>query len=444
MAVVDPLTTLSTGAARAEALDRHMGDPHDPRLPWSFHRSVERDEREEFASDVYRVIDDVAWKPPLPSRADQALIARTIARRDPGMAFAWACSAAARDVAGPRLGAAPRGPVALLLPVSSVVVARPHAQGFCLSGDCPLVPNLRHAATAVIEADLADTGRRAVFAADRATISQAIDRVRTVGLRTADIAATRLSRCLLPAEACVTMLDCDRDRGAWAPGVGADTTAVSAAYVMAAAVSLGIADTALRAAVEFARSRAAYGRTVFDIPHVRALVADAATDLIVGECTLNPACDAARAWFHVNRAVESVLRNARVVLGARGYCRDGYWNGIVEKLTRDHMVLRAYPTAPGNIASREVEDRLARAIARLENEAAALTDGLDRAWLAAALDRLDRRRRPLSARLAQPPSDSVLSRLLDLYESGRSFSLRPIKLVASSCHDTRPRSARSC
>jgi hypothetical protein len=428
-----------------------MGDPLDPRLPCSFHRIVERDEREVFASDMYRLIDDIDWQSPLPSLADQALVARTIARRDPGIAFAWACSAVARDIAGPRLGAAARGAVALLLPVSSAVVARPHAEGFCLSGDCELAPNLRHATSAVIETELADTGLRAVFAADRRTISQAINRVRTVGLRTADIGAGQLSNCLLPAEACVSLLDGDH----------IETTTVAAAYVMVAAVSLGIADTTLRAAVEFARSRAAYGRTVFDIPHVRALLADAATDLIVGECVLNAGCDALHAarrtrtestgaprpeiaWYLVNRAVESALHNARVVLGARAYCRDGYWNGIVEKLIRDHMVLRAYPTAPGNIERRFTDDlHVARALPWLEDEAMALTEGPNAAWLAAGIDRLDRQRRPLSGRIARPRNELVLSHLLDLYESRRSFSLRPIKLAMSPCHDTRRRHPRS-
>jgi hypothetical protein len=50
-------------------------------------------------------------------------------------------------------------------------------------------------------------------------------------------------------------------------------------------------------------------------------------------------------------------------------------------------------------------------------------------WLAAGVDRLARQWRPLSDRIVRPPIDVVLARLVDLYESGRMFSIRPIALA---------------
>jgi hypothetical protein len=433
-----PLTV--PGASRAEAIDRRLGDPHASDLPCSFARVVERDERESLAPDVYASIDDVAFGSPvcpgegapavIISRAEVALIVRTIARRDPGLAFAWGCSAAAREVAR---GRPARGAIALLLPFPSIV-ARSVAKGYQLWGDCHLAPNLPHAKTMLIEASLADSRDYVSFAADRdallPTAIAAAKRVRTVGLRTAPIGAAHFSSYLVPAEACVAVVDRER----------LEATAAGIAHVMVAAASLGLADTALRAAIAFARSRLSYGRTVFDIPHVRALVAEAAVDLIISECVVASACAPHSgslrpdvAWYCVTRAVDNILRNVRVVLGARGYCREGHWHGIVEKLIRDQMLLRTYPTPQVDavdIAPRTSERDLGtmRRVVADRLDAA----GARGVWMAAALDRLARPSHSLHQRIVRAPIpliDVVLGRVLELHESDRMFSLESVGLT---------------
>lgn len=322
----EPLTRPCTAAARAEALDRWMGDPHDPGLPCSFRRVVERDEGELFAQDLYRAIDEVALASPLESRVDAALTARTIALRDPGLAFAWACSAAARDAVGDERATTMRGAVALVLPISSPIVASPLASGYRLSGDCPLTPNAGHATSWVIEADIAGTGR-ALFAADRSAITAVKHHVRAVGLRTAGIGACRLSSGFLRGDRCVRTIDRGAD----------EMTAAGSAQLMVAAISLGIADTVLRA-----------------YPDVPAPI----------EAHVAPDDEAATLFVHGFR--------------------------------RREMCIGVAP---------------------------------DAVWLVAGIDRLTRRRRPLSGRIVRPPIEPVLARLLHLYESDRMFSLVPFNLA---------------
>src|SRR5262249_7880787 len=116
------------------------------------------------------------------------------------------------------------------------------------------------------------------------------------------------------------------------------------------ATSLGAADTALRATLDFAFARRLYGQTVFDIPHARGTLGNAFLDLLIGNCLATSTTRAlhvvpeqmsvlaAVIKYFVPTAIDRLMRNVSVVLGARNYLREGHWWGIFQKLVRDTPV----------------------------------------------------------------------------------------------------------
>ena len=121
-----------------------------------------------------------------------------------------------------------------------------------------------------------------------------------------------------------------------------------------AGLSLGVAETALRLVVDFAVHRNIYGRTAWEIPHVRDTLVDAWCDLQLAECL---SISAMRA-FHfipeqmsllsavvkslVPTLVDETLQSLGRVLGARHFLRTGHWSGIFQKLVRDHQIVSVF------------------------------------------------------------------------------------------------------
>jgi hypothetical protein len=116
---------------------------------------------------------------------------------------------------------------------------------------------------------------------------------------------------------------------------------------MIGGMALGAADTALRLALGWARSRRLYGEPILAIPAVRALLVGAFLDILVGECvamvtaralTLAPrrtSLWAAVTKYLVPNLSERVARDASVVLSARSYLREGIAGGVFQKVARD-------------------------------------------------------------------------------------------------------------
>jgi len=317
----------STAAADiARRLDERMGDPHDVGLKWSYHEIVQRDEREAVDLNIHALVDDCLDDQRL-SRAELIAVARTIGHHDPGAALDWACSAAARMCVGQTSDV---GPLAIALPIDAPIRASEVASGFLVSGECPLALNLERAPHVLI---VSSDGRRFILDAQQCASSA---RVRTVGLRTAVFGEWRGRIVVNRTRACASE----------------STDGAGLFYLAAAAVSLGVADTVLRAVIDFARDRRAYGQRVLDIPHAQSLLSEAASHVVAAERVLDDARQELAAprldlaWYLVTHHVKAALAAACVVFGARGYCRRGHWHGIVEKLVRDHMVLRAYPATP--------------------------------------------------------------------------------------------------
>lgn len=146
-------------------------------------------------------------------------------------------------------------------------------------------------------------------------------------------------------------------RGCTLAGLGFDGVAVGAEHLIgeegggaevalrsfqvsrcvAAGAGLGPVEESLFLVLTFARGRALYGRTVLDLPHARAVLAEAYADLLTAEAMVldtaaalhvdprsaGPRCAAVK--YLVPRMLEEVMNSLAVVLGARFYLRSGPW-----------------------------------------------------------------------------------------------------------------------
>ena len=115
-------------------------------------------------------------------------------------------------------------------------------------------------------------------------------------------------------------------------------------------MGIGILDSQLRTVATFAADRGLYGRRVLDLPHVRATLADAFTDLLISDAL---ATVAVRAMHVLPRETSlytpatkylapKLLRDAdyrlSVILGARSYLREGP-AAMFQKNSRDLQLL---------------------------------------------------------------------------------------------------------
>ncbi|MFD9130089.1 acyl-CoA dehydrogenase [Kitasatospora sp. NPDC059571] len=164
-----------------------------------------------------------------------------------------------------------------------------------------------------------------------------LPRYRTVGVRGCEIGGFDFRDCPVPADALV---------GAAGDGV---ETALRSFQITRSAVPgmvLAGADTALRTVVGFAAGRRLYGRHALDIPHARAALAGAFTDLLICDSLslagtravhLLPeqtSVYAAAVKYLVPKVLNETMYDVSIVLGANSYVREGDF-GIFQKHVRD-------------------------------------------------------------------------------------------------------------
>jgi alkylation response protein AidB-like acyl-CoA dehydrogenase len=164
----------------------------------------------------------------------------------------------------------------------------------------------------------------------------------THGIRGADISGVVLNETKVPGAAVV---------GNVGSGVETALLALQVTRVGCGAFALGAADTALRVATRFALERQLYGGTVAELPHARDALAAAYVDLLVCESLTRGAArglhttpgeasvSSAVVKFLVPTLCESLARSAATVLGARHYLRQGYAQGVFQKMLRDLAVV---------------------------------------------------------------------------------------------------------
>lgn len=164
-----------------------------------------------------------------------------------------------------------------------------------------------------------------------------LPRFRTAGLTGCRLAGLRFDGCPVPASAAV---------GRVGMGVPSTLTAFQVSRCATAGAATSLLEAALDTVLRFARGRRLYGRAVADLPHARGMLAGAYADLHLAQATATTAARAlhlhpeggaryaAAAKYLVPLVVEAALADLAVVLGARGYLREGD-HAIVGKHLRD-------------------------------------------------------------------------------------------------------------
>lgn len=352
----------------AEELERALGDPFDPTSRVSLGALLEADEREEPPAAAFDALRDWGFHAHLVPQEcggrltsfDELLaLVRAASRRDlvpiTGLGstllaslpvWMWGGDEQRRWLAARLLDAGAFGCFAMSERDagsdfrSTTTTATPVGGGYTLRGEKWMIGNAGRAEFAVV---LARTGPLlSLFLALPAELApgtfRRLPRIRTLGLRGHDLGGMAFEGCLLPGSALL---------GRSGRGTEMALTALQFTRTMIGGMALGAADTALRLAVGWARSRELYGRTIVAIPAVRALLLDAFADVLTAECvavvaaralTLAPrraSLWAAVAKYLVPHLCERAVRDAGSVLSARSYLREGVAGGAFQKVARD-------------------------------------------------------------------------------------------------------------
>jgi alkylation response protein AidB-like acyl-CoA dehydrogenase len=379
--------TLPAQYQSAQMLEQYLGDPSDAGRPFSFARAVELDEREEYPEEPCRLLDEWSFADyyvpkeyggKLGSYEELLALVRVIARRDLTVAVAhvktylgavtvWLggseeqkrrLAQAIRDREQVALALTERAHGADIL--ADELKAVGSESGSTLSGEKWLVNNATRSTTLTVFARTDDGGGARGFSIllvekkRLAAESYAhLPRIKTHGLRGADISGIRFKEALLPSGAHVG-----------APGAGLELMlkGFQVTRSIVPALSLGAADTGLRATLSFALSRKLYGQTVFDLAHARRTLVDAFLALLTCECLSVATTRALHVVpqqmslhssvvkYYVPTTIEKTLGHLAVVLGARYYLREGHWCGIFQKLLRDNAIASLFDgSAPVNL-----------------------------------------------------------------------------------------------
>ena len=364
---------------RAESFERDFGDPADPHSRLSFATALELDEREEYPSEQHALLD--SWHlsevyipaecgGQLQSFEELFALLRALSRRDQTVALShvitflgalpvWFAGSddQKRQAASLIRGG---GKIAFALTerahggdlLANELDARQEGDRLLISGEKWLIGNATHSTAMTLFARTrAEGGPRgfSLLFVDKRLLNPGafhhLPKVKTVGLRGSDLSGVSFDRCEVPASAHL---------GAAGTGFELALKALQITRILCTGLSLGAADTALRLAVDFARTRRLYGGTVFDIPHARATLSTAFIDLLICDCVAISAARALQAcpgqasvWsavakYLVPTTVETVMRDLSVVLGARFFLRDGHaWN-MFQKMVRDSAIVSVF------------------------------------------------------------------------------------------------------
>ncbi len=357
----------------AESLERHLGGLGGDG-PTSSARVLDADEAERFPEEGFAAL--AAWGyfdflvpeaegGKLRALDELIVLGRLVARRDLSLAIAtgqsflgalpvWiAGTPEQRALLSSKLRSGEAGCLALTeeahggdLNACEVAAAR-EGEGWIVDGTKWCINNATRGTTMSLLARTDPEGGPlafSIFLVDKASASGGLaplPRLRTHGIRGADISGMRFSRARLGAGALV---------GREGHGMNVVLRTLQISRTLCAAFSLGAGDTALRLAMNFARARRLYGAPIWDIPVVRASLLEAYADLLAAEQIARGCARAASlipgqmstlsavAKIGVPELVARVISRCATVLGARHYLREGD-AALFQKLTRDHEVV---------------------------------------------------------------------------------------------------------
>ncbi|MFJ2609304.1 MULTISPECIES: acyl-CoA dehydrogenase family protein [unclassified Streptomyces] len=410
---------MTTAAALEARLVAHEADAFAPDLLAAL------DENEEFPAEAVRVLDEAGLPAhyvltPDADVSETVRLLRSVARRDLTVAIAhgktflgtvpvWLAGTPEQtaDLAGRVRAGSPvcwglteRDHGADLFASELTATAEDTQQGrsWRLSGEKWLINNATRADLACVLArtDPAGGGRGfSLFLVDKTRLPHGswrdLPKVRTHGIRGADISGFTLDDAPLPADALV---------GAEGDGIPVVLTSLQLTRIACGALSLGAADHALRLAREFTTGRELYGRRLADIPHVRRILGQAAAAALTAEAVVLLAArsvhtlpgelsvTSAIAKAFVPTLTQTTLSSLAELLGVRGFLTSPPGGGFA-KLERDHRICAIFDgsTAVNRAALLHQLPRLGRKLRRRQADHDAVRATADLTAAPPAFDR---------------------------------------------------------
>ncbi|WP_371582079.1 acyl-CoA dehydrogenase [Streptomyces sp. NBC_01314] len=430
---------MTTTAGLETLLAAHESDAFSPDV------LAELDDREEFPDGAVRLLDDAGMPAhyvlsPDGDFSETVRLLRAVARRDLTVAIAHGktfLGSAPVWVAGTpdqaaRLAERVRGGEAVcwglterdhgadLLASEFAAVAEPgagaetaagagpeaeaeagtEAGGWRLTGEKWLINNATRSTLACVLArtDPAGGGRGfSLFLVDKHRLPEGawrnLPKIRTHGIRGADISGFALDGAPVPADALV---------GEEGDGIAVVLKTLQLTRIACTALSLGAADHALRLARDFVTGRELYGRRLADVPHVRRILGRAAAAALTAEAvsalsarsvhTLPGELSAISAITkaYVPTLTQETLGSLGELLGVRGFLTSPPGGGFA-KLERDHRICAIFDgsTVVNRAAVLHQMPRLARQLGRRRADVEGLRAAAD---LTAPLPPFDRDR----------------------------------------------------
>ncbi|GLF94848.1 acyl-CoA dehydrogenase [Streptomyces yaizuensis] len=449
----------------AAALDALLGDALDDHNPVGHAAVLAADERQEMLAEGERALDTYGLNAEFVpvahggrlERADRlAEVLRTLWRRDPclGLGYGFSSLIASVNIWTAGDEEQRRRAADLLLANGRIAVAfhelahgndfahaefaaRPHADGWLLSGRKEVVANVRRAEAMVVFARTgAGAGSRghSQFLLLRdglpAGALRDLPRFHSSGMRGVQLGGVEFTDCPVPPGALI---------GSPGQGIEVALRSYQTTRSVGPAVYVGPLDTALRLVIRCSLDRRLYGGAVADLPYVRAAIARAWADLLAMDAFsgvvlralhLEPeamAVYAPAAKYLTARILLDAFDDLRAVLGARSYLRRGPY-AMFQKLARDvapatfsHVSLAAalvtlLPQLP-RLARRAWPDGRAAAPALFD---------LGGDLPALSLDRLSP---------GMPRHDGVIGTLLKIADGARADDSDPVRRFAARCRD---------
>ena len=372
--------TLPSTYHAALALERALGDPMQPENPLSYRQAMQHDEREAFPEaaigelhrlGLHRAFVPKALGGDFDSSESFIALGRVLARRDMNVAvsyctmlwsvLAWIGGSAAQKKqvahwvaqAGyfPCLAYSEQAHGADLLANELTAVRGPDGR-YRVSGEKWPINRATRSQFVVLLArthEAAHMRNHSLFIVDKSQLDARqvsnLPRVPTHGLRGCDISGIRFDDCLLPDDALVGE-----------PGHGLEWAlkGFQVTRTFCNALSLGVADSALRIVTGFATQRRLYGQTVMDLPHARDVLANAYASQLMAECCaitasrgLHLFTEQFSSWssiakVQVTHLCDHTVAQLAQLLGARYFMREGLAEGMFQKFMRDGGIVSVF------------------------------------------------------------------------------------------------------
>ncbi|NUK74084.1 acyl-CoA dehydrogenase [Streptomyces lunaelactis] len=357
---------------RVAELERRFGDPGDPDNPLGLDALLAADERGELLAEAEQVLAEFRLNAEfvpieLGGRLDRidtlGRVLRGVFRRDASLGLGYGATTFIAAIAIWTAGTPEqqRRVADLLLGGGRLAVAyhelahgndfvrnefsaTPTDDGFVISGAKHVINNVERAEALVLFSRTEESvGSRShsVLLVDKAVLPDDrygyLPRYETVGVRGCQNAGVEFTDCPLPADALV---------GKLGDGVELALRSFQITRSVLPSMILGGGDTALRTAVGFALDRKLYHRSVLEIPHARATIVGAFTDLLISDGLALAATRAvhlvpeatsvyaAAVKYLLPKLLTETAYDLSIVLGANFYVRNGAY-GAFQKHVRD-------------------------------------------------------------------------------------------------------------